>query len=96
MGDHKWEDFFSSDEERFRNQPAPFKFECPMALKFGKLRTRCKKQLSGHGPLHEGRGLEQFPYQTVEWNRGHSDEYEVDPNEVNWERDRFYAWEAEE
>lgn len=96
---NSWKDFFADEEEKFRNQPAPFKYECPFALKVGSIRTRCKKKLTGHGVLHEGRGLEEYPYQTIEWNKGHSQEFRVDGPDydgVDWEGERFYAWEVDE
>lgn len=83
--------------------PAPFKFECPYALRIdGKLagnptiHTRCRKPKRHHGNMHEGRGLERFPYQVIEWNSGHKWEYKLRDEElvsVNWEEERFYAWE---
>lgn len=61
---------------------------CPWAIHFGTtLATRCKKSLVGHGHKHEGRGLPKFPYQVIEWEKGHRWEFET-------EREDFYAWEV--
>lgn len=68
------------------NRPANFQFECPWAISFGTITTRCKKPLLNHGDSHEGRGLEQFPYQVIEWFKG-------DRREFKTTREDFYAWE---
>lgn len=61
---------------------------CTWAIQFGSLATRCKKSLVGHGPKHEGRGLDQFPYQVIQWEKGDRREFET-------VREDFYAWEVE-
>lgn len=58
---------------------------CPWAIQFGGLATRCKKFLPGHGNKHVGRGLEEFPYQEIEWFRGDRREFQTD-------REDFYTW----
>lgn len=60
---------------------------CPWAIQFGTLATRCKKLLPGHGEMHTGRGLRRFPYQEIDWPRGHRAEFKTD-------REDFYAWEV--
>lgn len=60
---------------------------CDWAIQFGTLATRCKKSLQGHGQKHEGRGLDQFPFQIIEWAKGN-------PREFQTEREDFYAWEV--
>ena len=58
---------------------------CPWAITFGSLSTRC--YLGPHGGSHHGHGLEQFPYQIIEWYRGDRREFETD-------REDIYAWEG--
>lgn len=60
---------------------------CDKAIKFGVvLHTRCLIE-APHPGRHEGRGLEQFGYQRVEWMPGDRREYTTD-------REDDYAWEA--
>ena len=59
---------------------------CASAIKFGTtLATRCHLD-AGHGDLHEGRGLAEFPYQRISWLAGHRREFTTD-------RDDEHAWE---
>jgi hypothetical protein len=60
---------------------------CPFAIDFGyTLTTRCKLA-EGHFGNHEGRGLEQFPDQIVEWLPGDRREFESNrTDERAWER----------
>jgi hypothetical protein len=58
---------------------------CPYAIGFGvTLHTRCAYE-AGHQGNHQGRGLQEFPYQTIEWIPG-------DRREYTTELDHDYAW----
>lgn len=59
---------------------------CPFAIRFSTtLVTRCFLN-PGHGNVHIGRGLAEFPYQKVSWYAGDRREFETD-------RDDEHAWE---
>lgn len=60
---------------------------CEWAIKYGiVLHTRCVLDAGHDGLMHEGRGLEEFPYQTIQWLKGDRREYITT-------RDAMYAWE---
>lgn len=61
---------------------------CKFAIKFGTtLHTRCMFEHEVTPTSHIGKGLEEFPFQRIEWFSGDRREYETD-------RDDEFAWEA--
>lgn len=62
---------------------------CPWAIKWGvTLHTRCMlaPDHTSNGGMHQGRGLEQFSYQRIEWLPGDRREYQSSrTDEYCWE-----------
>jgi hypothetical protein len=66
---------------------------CPWAIKYGvTLVTRCMRE-NGHEGSHVGRGLVQFPYQTVEWFEGDRRQFISErPDEYSWQEGGSPSW----
>lgn len=63
------------------------KDRCPWAIRYGfSLRTRCRREIHEPKEGHEGNGLEDYPYQTINWFAG-------DQREFLTSRTDTFSWE---